>query len=182
MGWSEVGSVTPRPGRPMRLSRAHRATAVPRSAHRTGRPSWSGTRDRRSTRAAEVMAISLSRFTVSAVTVCLQVVAQLRWLGTFTGVLDCLGPCYGWFRRGPGSSLEERSLTVLASAPGTISTVAGNGTAGFSGEGGPATGAELSGAFGVAVDGGGDELVADTSNSRVRLVAGSDCSSACPWD
>lgn len=114
-------------------------------------------------------------------TVCLQVVAQLRWLGTFTGVLTALAPVTAGSAAARDPYLEERSLTVLASAPGTISTVVGNGTAGFSGEGGAATAAELNGAFGVVVDGGGDDLVADTSNSRVRLVAGSDSSSECPF-
>ena len=53
---------------------------------------------------------------------------------------------------------------------GTISTVAGNGTGGFSGDGGPATSAELSAPFGVAVDGVGNLFIADTTNSRIRKV------------
>jgi len=56
------------------------------------------------------------------------------------------------------------------SASGVISTVAGNGVAGFAGDDGPATSASLS--FPHAVDGiGADEfLVADTRNARVRDV------------
>src|SRR5947207_1398629 len=51
-----------------------------------------------------------------------------------------------------------------------ISTVAGNGTAGFSGDGGPATAATLHGPDSVAVDGSGNVFIADTFNSRVCRV------------
>jgi sugar lactone lactonase YvrE/Tol biopolymer transport system component len=57
------------------------------------------------------------------------------------------------------------------SPSGTITTVAGNGTAGFSGDGGPATAAELDGPSGVAVDAAGDVYIADTVNGRVRQVS-----------
>lgn len=52
---------------------------------------------------------------------------------------------------------------------GVITTVAGNGTAGFSGDGGPATSAELGHALGVVVDSGGNLFIAD-GNLRVRRV------------
>lgn len=54
---------------------------------------------------------------------------------------------------------------------GRITTVAGTGTAGFSGDGGPAVKAELSLPTGVAGDRGGGFLIADTANNRVRRVA-----------
>jgi sugar lactone lactonase YvrE len=57
------------------------------------------------------------------------------------------------------------------SASGVISTVAGNGTPGYSGDGGPATAAQLAGPSGVAVDGAGNLFIADNGNERVRKVS-----------
>ena len=51
---------------------------------------------------------------------------------------------------------------------GIISTVAGNGIAGFSGDGGQATSAQLNNASGVAVDASGNIFIAD--NNRIRKV------------
>ena len=53
---------------------------------------------------------------------------------------------------------------------GVISTVAGNGARGFSGDGGPATGASLNGPLGVSFDSGGDLYITDGGNARVREV------------
>ncbi len=55
-------------------------------------------------------------------------------------------------------------------ANGTITTVAGNGGAGYSGDGGPATGAQLNSPEGVTVDAAGNLYIADTWNNRVRKV------------
>ncbi|MEU5048201.1 NHL repeat-containing protein [Streptomyces sp. NPDC021096] len=52
----------------------------------------------------------------------------------------------------------------------TITTVAGDGDVFFSGDGGPATKASISGPYGVAVDSGGNLYIADTDNNRVRKV------------
>jgi hypothetical protein len=60
-----------------------------------------------------------------------------------------------------------------AMTAGDIYTIAGNGSHGFSGDGGPATAAELNGPFGMAVDGAGNVLLADTGNNRIRVVAAS---------
>jgi|HubBroStandDraft_6_1064221.scaffolds.fasta_scaffold25382_3 uncharacterized protein (TIGR03437 family) len=54
---------------------------------------------------------------------------------------------------------------------GTITTVAGTGVNGFSGDGGPATSAELSSPTGVAVDAAGNLYIADGPNSRIRRVS-----------
>jgi len=57
-------------------------------------------------------------------------------------------------------------------ASGTLLRIAGNGTLGYSGDGGPATSAQLScGPVGVAVDGIGNIYIADTYNNAVRMVA-----------
>lgn len=53
---------------------------------------------------------------------------------------------------------------------GVITTVAGNGASGLSGDGGPATSAHLSGPRGLAVDPAGDLLIADAGNNVVRMV------------
>lgn len=57
------------------------------------------------------------------------------------------------------------------STNGIISTVAGNGEAGFYGDGGAATNASLNGPTGVAVDEAGNLFIADYYNSRIRRVA-----------
>lgn len=53
---------------------------------------------------------------------------------------------------------------------GIIETVAGTGTAGFSGDGGPAARARLNLPYGLAVDGTGTLYIADLGNRRVRRV------------
>ena len=59
-----------------------------------------------------------------------------------------------------------------AMTAGDIYTVAGNGATGLSGDGGPATAAALAGPVSIAVDGGGNLLIADAANNRVREVTG----------
>jgi sugar lactone lactonase YvrE len=53
---------------------------------------------------------------------------------------------------------------------GIITTIAGNGTAGFSGDGGPAVKASLNLPAGVAVDNDGNIFISDRSNDRIRKV------------
>jgi class 3 adenylate cyclase len=52
----------------------------------------------------------------------------------------------------------------------TVTTVAGTGRAGFSGDGGPATSADLYGPQSIAIDSAGDIFIADSQNNRVRRV------------
>ncbi len=66
---------------------------------------------------------------------------------------------------------DQASSRIRKVANGTITTVAGNGTAGYSGDGGPATSAQLAWPVGVAVDTAGNIYIADTNNNRIRKVA-----------
>ena len=63
---------------------------------------------------------------------------------------------------------------------GIITTLAGNGTLGYAGDGGPASASELAGPDGVALDSAGNLLIADTSNNRVRQAATSVCVNVTP--
>jgi sugar lactone lactonase YvrE len=56
-------------------------------------------------------------------------------------------------------------------ADGMITTVAGNGSPGFSGDGGAATSAQLSAPLGLAIDENDNIYVADLGNNRVRKIA-----------
>ena len=67
---------------------------------------------------------------------------------------------------GTSSTFYGQAMTA-----GDIYTIAGNGAAGYSGDGGPATAAELGAPWGATVDGAGNVLVTDPGNSRVRVVA-----------
>ena len=65
---------------------------------------------------------------------------------------------------------RENNRVRRVSASGTITTIAGTGVAGFSGDGGPATAAQLNLPSGVAVDARGTVYIADLANNRVRAV------------
>ncbi len=54
---------------------------------------------------------------------------------------------------------------------GVITTVAGTGIAGYSGDGGPATAAMIQGQLGLCLDAAGNLYIADGVNNRVRVVA-----------
>ncbi|HUE05258.1 MAG TPA: hypothetical protein VMR62_37270, partial [Bryobacteraceae bacterium] len=66
-------------------------------------------------------------------------------------------------------SYNQRIREVNA-ASGTITTVAGNGTYGYSGDGGPATSAEFKFPTAVAVDSAGNLYIADSFNNVIRKV------------
>ena len=55
-------------------------------------------------------------------------------------------------------------------ANGALTNIAGNGNAGFSGDGGAAVNAQLNNPIGVAVDTAGNIYIADANNSRIRKV------------
>jgi uncharacterized protein (TIGR03437 family) len=68
-----------------------------------------------------------------------------------------------------GDQLNWRVREVTG---GVISTVAGDGTSGFTGDAAAATSAEVSVVSGVAVDSSGNLYIADTNNCVIRKVAG----------
>jgi len=68
-------------------------------------------------------------------------------------------------------STTEPAIRRVSASTGVITTVAGNGIYGYSGDGGSATLAELDGPQGIACDAAGDLYIADTYNYRVRKVA-----------
>ena len=65
---------------------------------------------------------------------------------------------------------ENNNRVRKVDANGIITTVAGNGKAGFSGDGGAATNANLRSPCGVALDGAGNLYIADTYNHSIRKV------------
>ena len=75
--------------------------------------------------------------------------------------VDALGNLY----------ISDESSRIRKVSKGVITTVAGNGTQGFSGDNGPATSASLTSYCGVAVDALGDLYIADSGNNRIRKVS-----------
>src|ERR1039458_4094569 len=62
------------------------------------------------------------------------------------------------------------SLILKIDLQGTLTVVAGNGTKGYSGGGGPATSAALNSPYGLALDAQGNLYIADNRNNCVRKV------------
>ena len=94
---------------------------------------------------------------------------KAAFCGTSDVTLDASGNMYiadgGIYCGGPGGH------TVRKVDPhGTITTVAGTGEPGFSGDGGPATKARLNVPFAVAVDREGNLYITDEGNYRIRKV------------
>ena len=65
---------------------------------------------------------------------------------------------------------RENHVVRKVDRKGTITTIAGNGTAGFSGDGGPALQASLNFPSGLALDSKGNLYISDRSNNRIRRV------------
>src|ERR1700757_113319 len=68
------------------------------------------------------------------------------------------------------ASSELNSVFRLDSY-GLLTRIAGNSRSGYSGDGGPATRAQLNRPTGVAVDGDGNIYIADNGNARIRKVS-----------
>lgn len=112
-------------------------------------------------------------------------------LVTATGTTTIAGGALGDNRRATQASFAEPENLAFDSAgnyyiadwagnrirkvdaSGQITTVAGNGTSGYTGDGGPATQAQINLPFGVAVDPAGNLFIADTNNAVIREVTAS---------
>ena len=70
-----------------------------------------------------------------------------------------------------GTRAGNNRIRRVAAATGVITTVAGNGSRGYSGDGGPATLAQFSSLGGLAADKSGVLYIADNFNHRVRMVS-----------
>jgi hypothetical protein len=94
---------------------------------------------------------------------------EAGFCGTNDVALDASGNMYisdgGVYCGGPGAHTVRK-----VDPDGTITTVAGSGGSGFSGDGGPATKAQLNLPLAVTVDREGSLYIADAENHRIRKV------------
>ncbi len=91
--------------------------------------------------------------------------ARVRFRGAAFGLLVAMSVLLF----GSGSAWAQTQSPAVSQAP-VINTVAGTGSAGYSGDGHAATSAEFLAPYGVAVDGVGNLYIADVGNSRIRKV------------
>ena len=84
----------------------------------------------------------------------------------FVNINDITADVLGNVYLADGNNNRIRKVNTL----GIITTIAGNGTGGYSGDGGAATAAKLAVPNGIAVDGMGNVYITDNSNSRIRKV------------
>ena len=89
------------------------------------------------------------------------IAAQLRY--PFALTFDAAGNLY---------IADNGNSVIRKLTAGVISTIAGNGTFGYSGDGGPAISAQLNDPEGVSTDPAGNVYIADSSNFLVRKVDG----------
>jgi len=83
--------------------------------------------------------------------------------GPFDAAFDTAGNLYF-------SDTFNNRIRRVDARTGVISTIAGNGDKGYSGDGGPATAAALNEPYGIALDCAGNLYIADRLNRRVRRV------------
>lgn len=65
---------------------------------------------------------------------------------------------------------SNHRIRKIDNSTGNISTIAGIGSAGFSGDGSLATAAELNNPIGITLDAAGNFYIADNSNHRIRMI------------
>ena len=86
------------------------------------------------------------------------------WIGSVLGVAtETAGSVY--------FSSSEFNVIFKLDPSGVLTRLAGNGQPGYSGDGGPATVAQLNDPRGLAVDRAGNLLIADYRNSRIRRIS-----------
>jgi hypothetical protein len=66
----------------------------------------------------------------------------------------------------------NNQIYAVSPTTGSLTIVAGSGVLGYAGDGGPATAAQFSGIFDIALDDAGNLYVADQANGRLRVVWG----------
>ncbi|MGP8217583.1 MAG: hypothetical protein ACLQQ4_18590 [Bacteroidia bacterium] len=86
--------------------------------------------------------------------------------GPYCVALDTAGNIYI-------ADYQNNRIRKVTQSTGIITTVAGNGTGGYTGDGSQATSAELYRSYGVALDVNGNIYIADTYNNRIRKVTAS---------
>ena len=109
------------------------------------------------------------------------IISTLAGNGTW-GYVDSSNPLHAEFRNPQGLALDSSGNAVYVAdsingvireivlSTGVVSTVAGNGSNGYTGDGGLATNATLNAPTGVAVDSAGNIYIADQGNNRIRRV------------
>ena len=70
-----------------------------------------------------------------------------------------------------GAAITATIAKTTCTTAGVISTIAGDDTPAYTGDGGPAADATLNTPNGVAVDGAGDLYIADTGNDAIRMIS-----------
>jgi len=68
---------------------------------------------------------------------------------------------------------EYAKIRKITASTGIITTICGNDTLGFTGDGGPSTAAQINHAYGIAVDDSFNVYIADGENGRIRKINGS---------
>ena len=120
-------------------------------------------------------ASSLAGANPTATSYVIQTVAGSDFSGNAASALTAI------FSQAEGVAVDNAGAVYVADADGNtvrkittdgrIQTIAGNGVAGFSGDGGPSQQALLSHPYGLALDAQGNVYIADLSNARVRKVS-----------
>ena len=94
---------------------------------------------------------------------------RLAATAKFVGITDIKTDAQDnlWILDGDGNALHRVNTLT-----GIITTVAGTGVQGYSGDNGAAAAAQLSGCYAFALTAGGDTFIADTFNYRIRKISG----------